>query len=78
MPVAFVYPLAALAEIAECFAIWVWWRLGALDFAWHCCPSPVRMALGASGGCRRGAHVRSLWWRLILGSVDVVGRRTLA
>ena len=23
------YPLAALAEIAGCFAIWAWWRLGA-------------------------------------------------
>lgn len=29
MPAALVYPLAALAEIAGCFAIWSWWRLGA-------------------------------------------------
>ena len=29
MPAAFIYPLAALAEIAGCFAIWAWWRLGA-------------------------------------------------
>lgn len=29
MPAALAYPLAALAEIAGCFAIWAWWRLGA-------------------------------------------------
>jgi hypothetical protein len=23
------YPLAAIAEIAGCFAVWAWWRLGA-------------------------------------------------
>lgn len=28
MPAALAYPLAALAEIAGCFAIWAWWRLG--------------------------------------------------
>lgn len=26
MPTIVVYPLAALAEIAGCFAIWAWWR----------------------------------------------------
>ncbi|MDD9731029.1 YnfA family protein [Mameliella sp. AT18] len=26
MPAIVVYPLAALAEIAGCFAIWTWWR----------------------------------------------------
>jgi len=26
MPAALIYPLAALAEIAGCFAIWAWWR----------------------------------------------------
>ena len=26
MPATLVYPLAALAEIAGCFAVWVWWR----------------------------------------------------
>ena len=26
MPAALVYPLAALAEIAGCFAFWAWWR----------------------------------------------------
>ena len=26
MSAALVYPLAALAEIAGCFAIWAWWR----------------------------------------------------
>ena len=29
MSAALAYPLAALAEIAGCFAIWAWWRLGA-------------------------------------------------
>ncbi|MCR9111080.1 MAG: YnfA family protein [Rhodobacteraceae bacterium] len=29
MPVALIYPLAALAEIAGCFAVWAWWRGGA-------------------------------------------------
>ena len=32
MPTIVVYPLAALAEIAGCFAIWAWWR-GA-SFLW--------------------------------------------
>ncbi|EPX82142.1 hypothetical protein Salmuc_02511 [Salipiger mucosus DSM 16094] len=31
MPVALVYPLAALAETTGCFAIWAWWR-GAESF----------------------------------------------
>lgn len=26
---ALLYPLAALAEIAGCFAVWAWWRSGA-------------------------------------------------
>lgn len=29
MPAVIAYPLAALAEIAGCFAIWAWWRHGA-------------------------------------------------
>lgn len=29
LPVWFVYPAAALAEIAGCFAVWAWWRTGA-------------------------------------------------
>ena len=33
MPTVLAYPLAALAEIAGCFAIWAWWRLGA-STAW--------------------------------------------
>ena len=28
-PAWLVYPAAALAEIAGCFAVWAWWRLGA-------------------------------------------------
>ncbi|MBB05158.1 YnfA family protein [Pseudooceanicola sp.] len=31
MPAVLVYPLAAMAEIAGCFAIWAWWR-GASGF----------------------------------------------
>ena len=26
MPAALLYPLAALAEIVGCFAVWAWWR----------------------------------------------------
>ena len=29
VPAAVIYPLAALAEIAGCFAVWAWWRSGA-------------------------------------------------
>ncbi|WP_149535993.1 YnfA family protein [Siccirubricoccus phaeus] len=29
MRTALIYTLAALAEIAGCFAAWAWWRLGA-------------------------------------------------
>ncbi len=29
MTTAFIYLVAALAEIAGCFAFWAWWRLGA-------------------------------------------------
>ncbi|MCO6417004.1 YnfA family protein [Siccirubricoccus sp. KC 17139] len=29
MRTALIYALAALAEIAGCFAAWAWWRLGA-------------------------------------------------
>ena len=28
-PPALLYPAAALAEIAGCFAVWAWWRMGA-------------------------------------------------
>ena len=28
-PVWLLYPAAALAEIAGCFAVWAWWRMGA-------------------------------------------------
>ena len=45
MPAAIAYPLAALAEIAGCFAIWVWWRLGGSPL-WL---APGLMALGAFG-----------------------------
>lgn len=29
MTAIIAYPLAAVAEIGGCFAIWAWWRLGA-------------------------------------------------
>lgn len=29
MSAVFVFPLAALAEILGCFAVWVWWKNGA-------------------------------------------------
>ena len=29
MSAAIIFPLAAIAEIAGCFAFWAWWRLGA-------------------------------------------------
>lgn len=29
MHATLAYPLAAIAEIAGCFAIWTWWRTGA-------------------------------------------------
>lgn len=29
MSAGIAYPLAAIAEIAGCFAVWAWWRLGA-------------------------------------------------
>ena len=29
MQAALIYPLAALAEIAGCFALWAWWKGGA-------------------------------------------------
>lgn len=29
LPTVAIYAAAALAEIAGCFAIWAWWRLGA-------------------------------------------------
>lgn len=32
MSAALIYPLAALAEIVGCFAIWVWWRGDASAF----------------------------------------------
>jgi|SRR6056297_107961 len=28
VPTAVIYPLAALAEIVGCFAVWAWWRGG--------------------------------------------------
>ncbi len=40
-----IYTLAALAEIAGCFAFWAWLRLG--KSAWLLCPGMVSLALFA-------------------------------
>jgi small multidrug resistance family-3 protein len=33
MPAVIVFPIAAVLEIAGCFAVWAWWRQGA-SMAW--------------------------------------------
>lgn len=43
MPIVFLYAAAALAEIAGCFSVWAWWRLGASP--WWLIPGVL--ALGA-------------------------------
>lgn len=40
-----LFPLAALAEIAGCFAVWAWWRLG--WSAWWLLPGVAALALFA-------------------------------
>lgn len=44
MPAALLYPLAALAEIVGCFAVWTWWR-GASH--WWLVPGLLSLALFA-------------------------------
>jgi len=76
MQVAFLYIGAALAEIAGCFAVWGWWRLGkplwwlapglaALAlFAWLLAQSPVAQAgraFAAYGGVYIAASLGWLW-----------------
>ena len=76
MPAFFAYPLAALAEIAGCFAIWAWWRLGAtplwilpgacalLAFGWLLAQvdtSVAGRAFAAYGGVYIAASVVWMW-----------------
>ena len=76
MPAFFAYPLAALAEIAGCFAIWAWWRLGAtplwilpeacalLAFGWLLAQvdtSVAGHAFAAYGGVYIAASVAWMW-----------------
>jgi small multidrug resistance family-3 protein len=76
MHAAIAYPLAALAEIAGCFAIWAWWRLGAsswwlvpgvaalVAFAWLLALTPPAFAgraYAAYGGVYIAASLGWLW-----------------
>ena len=51
MPALAAYPLAALAEIAGCFAICTWWRLGASIPA-----RAVHIFYQSNQGCRQIRH----------------------
>jgi small multidrug resistance family-3 protein len=42
LPTLGIYALAALAEIAGCFAVWAWWRTGAS--AWWLVPGGLALA----------------------------------
>jgi small multidrug resistance family-3 protein len=58
MAIVWIYPLAALAEIAGCFAFWAWWKLDRSSL-WLI---PGMMSLGAFA------------WLLSLVDVDQAGR----
>ncbi|MHC9038314.1 YnfA family protein, partial [Cobetia marina] len=58
MAIVWIYPLAALAEIAGCFAFWAWWKLDRSPL-WLI---PGMMSLGAFA------------WLLSLVDVDQAGR----
>ena len=72
MPAALVYPLAALAEIAGCFAVWAWWRgasvlwllpgLASLAlFGWLLAQVEARFA-GRAFAAYGGVYIASLLW----------------
>lgn len=76
MAAAVIYPLAALAEIAGCFAVWAWLRLGASPlwalaglvslglFAWLLTLSPAAFAgraYAAYGGVYIAASLAWMW-----------------
>ena len=82
MPTALLYILAAMAEIAGCFAIWAWWRSGAsalwiapgilslAAFAWLLAQvdtSAAGRAFAAYGGVYIASSV--LWMWLVEGEV---------
>ncbi|MDR5867412.1 YnfA family protein [Halomonas koreensis] len=58
MPTLMLYIAAALAEIAGCFSVWAWWRLGAS--ALWLVPGLASLALFA--------------WLLSLSAADYAGR----
>ena len=75
--VAIAYPLAAVAEISGCFAIWAWWRLGASPlwlapgilalalFGWLLAQvetSAAGCAFAAYGGIYIGASMLWMWF----------------
>ena len=68
---AIAYPLAAVAEISGCSAIWAWWRLGASPlwlapgiFGWLLAQvetSAAGRAFAAYGGIYIGASMLWMW-----------------
>ncbi|GAB4289635.1 MAG: YnfA family protein [Roseovarius sp.] len=71
-----IFAIAALAEIAGCFAFWAWWRLGQsplwliagilslIAFAWFLALSPADFAgrtYAAYGGIYIAAALAWLW-----------------
>ena len=68
MNAAIAYPLAAVAEISGCFAIWAWWRLGASPlwlFGWLLAQvetSAAGRAFAAYGGIYIGASMLWMWF----------------
>ncbi|MEI4484791.1 YnfA family protein [Frigidibacter sp. MR17.14] len=78
---ALLYPLAALAEIAGCFAVWAWWRGGASAlwlvpgiaalavFAWALALTPPAVA-GRSFAAYGGVYIAaSLGWMALVEGV---------
>ncbi|WP_299566593.1 YnfA family protein [uncultured Sulfitobacter sp.] len=76
MNAAIAYPLAALAEIAGCFAIWTWWRTGSsplwilpgvvslVVFAWLLAQvqtSAAGRSFAAYGGIYIAASISWMW-----------------
>ena len=74
--IAVLYPFAALAEIAGCYAVWAWWRLdrsplwllpGAISlalFAWALAQVPAAAAgraYAAYGGVYIAASLLWMW-----------------
>ena len=77
MSAAIIFPLAAVAEIAGCFAFWAWWRLGASPiwlepglftlgvFGWLLSQveaSAAGRTFAAYGGIYIVASIGWMWW----------------